>query len=85
MRKYKTNNEFVLQFDKEKVTIFDPVNSHLYTLNKTASLIFNSLNKGLSIEQISQQLFEEYAINLVDAEKEVLETLDYFLKEEIIK
>lgn len=50
MKKYTLNKEFVLQFNKDKVTIFNPENSYLYTLNKTATLIVVSLDEGLTVE-----------------------------------
>ncbi len=85
MKKYTLNKEFVLQFNKDKVTIFNPENSYLYTLNKTATLIVVFLDEGLTIELLIKKILEEYNIDFIEAEREVLETIDYLLAEKIIK
>lgn len=85
MKLYKPNSEFLIQSDEDTVTIFDPETSQLYTLNETAQYIFNCIQKKMYRAEIVNKIVKAYNVTAREAELEVNKTVDYFLKEKIIK
>ncbi len=73
--KYKIKKGFIIQKLDEKAVIFDSEESILYTLNETATFIFQKLRRGLDKEQIIQALVKKYQIE----EKRASEDVDEFI------
>jgi hypothetical protein len=81
---YTINTEFIKQELDNQTTLFDPNTSTLYTLNETASYIFQLLEEKKEPAYILQKLITEYNISLARAEKDLNKTLKDFLTQNII-
>ncbi len=81
---YKIQKGLIIQKIDDKIMIFDNKKSFLYTLNKTASEIFNNLKKGFSKEKIISLMMKKYLIKKENLEKDVDFLIENLLKEKII-
>ena len=82
--KYKANKGLIDQKLENKTVIFDSDESILYTFNETASFIFKKLKKGLSEEEIIQNLVKRYYIKEEKVKKDFRELISELKKKAII-
>lgn len=81
---YVINKGFVGQTSGGKITILDPEDSLLYTLNETATLIFIKIKAGWSKSKILAFLTKRYAIEAKQAEQDLEELIQNLLNKKII-
>lgn len=79
------NTDIVTQKNEDGIAIFDPDNSYLFTMNESATFIFERLKKGYTYVKIIQQLSSTYNISLQRAEKDILKFIQVLEKYNIIK
>ncbi len=84
MKPYKIKKGLINKKTKNKTTIFDAENSHLVTLNKTASYIFDLLKQGLKEEMIVKKIKEDFKTGNADVSSDVKQTVDQLIKLGII-
>lgn len=82
--KYILNKGFIIQKAGKSITIFDPENSLLYTLNATASYIFTKIKSGKEIEEIVSSLARDYDASKEQLEKDLVELLDDLVRKKIL-
>lgn len=70
-KRTKINSDFVIERIEDQTVIFDDDNLVLFTLNKTASFIFNKLRQGLSKEEVVRLLANKYKISEIKAKNDV--------------
>lgn len=78
MKKIKINKAFVIQKSEKKTSFFNGETSQLITLNETASLIFNLLQKGIDTKQIIKEISTLYDIQEEIATEDIQNTIDHF-------
>lgn len=81
---YKINKGFIVQKLDGKITIFDGEESALYTLNETASFIFEKLKKNWDTTQIVESLVKIYKIKEKKAKTDVKDLLTELKRRKII-
>lgn len=82
---YKIKKGFITQKIGNKINIFDGEESLLYTLNETASFIFEKLKQELEEEKIIELLVKRYSIIKERAEEHVGEFIKELKKRGVIK
>lgn len=82
---YKIQKGLIFEKIGKDTVIFDAEKSVLYTLNETASEIFNLLKKGLKEEKIIEKMIKKYQVKKEKAEKDLKELIEDLKKKEIIK
>lgn len=70
MKKLKFRKGFISQKTGSKITIFEGEKSLLYTLNNSASLIFENLKKGKDKDKIITLMLKKYDIDVKEARKD---------------
>lgn len=65
--------------------IFDTDKSLLYTFNKTAKFIFESLRKGMTIDSIVKQLTKEFDVSATQAKKDIDRLISTLIKKRIVE
>lgn len=68
----------------DKINIFDGEQSLLYTLNQTATFIFEKLKQGLDDKKIIDVLIKKYSISKEKADKDVREFIKELKKRKIL-
>lgn len=84
MKKYRLNKGFITQKIGNKTTIFSGEDSMLYTLNDTASFIFNGLKLEWDNNRIAKGLMEKYVIKREQAFRDVEELIKQLKKKGIV-
>lgn len=79
------NKGFIVQKRDNNTALFDPETSQLYTLNESASFIFNLLKKGESEKDIPQKLVKKYKISKERARIDTDKLLKDLFKKEILR
>lgn len=82
--KYKLKKGFVTQKMGKKIVIFDGEESLLYTLNATATFIFEQLKLGLSKTKIVDNLVSTFSISKERAEIDLNDFMDELKEKQII-
>lgn len=82
--KYRVKGSFIIQIDKNKLTIFDPDQSKLFTLNEVAAAIFQKLKDGHTPAEIKGLLHEKYDVQLEDLDEDIAESVAYLMKNNLI-
>jgi hypothetical protein len=67
------------------LVLLNLVDASYYVLNETASLAFRGILDGLTSQQIAESLAEEYDCPADQASADVAETLDYLMKEGLLR
>jgi hypothetical protein len=82
---YKINDSKAISetIDGETI-IINLETGYYYSVNKTATLIWNEIQKNNSIKNITQHFLNHYEIDHDAAEKSIKEIIDLFLKDELI-
>ena len=55
-----------------------------YSVNKTATIIWNEIQKNIPLKNISQHFLNHYEVDTVTAEKSILEIISLLLKDDLI-
>lgn len=84
LQTYTLNTQLIKQEIEEGVTLFDPDSSTLFTLNETASFIFDLIVKQKPYEYIINQLVTEFQITKAVAEKDFNEIRTELQKNKIL-
>jgi hypothetical protein len=83
--KYSINEENVLITELGQEGVLFEIESNKYvSLNETLFKIMKGIEQGLEIEQIIQQLCNEYAITEETCRADVAEAIAFLLKEKYI-
>jgi len=70
MTKFKINKGFITQKLGKKLVVFDSKKSVIYTLNETASFIFQKIKSGWNKEKILNKIEEKYDVTSKRAMKD---------------
>ena len=62
-KKYTVSKGFIIQKIGNKSTLFDPESSVMYTLNETASYIFEKVKRGMAEKEIAGALMKKYDVS----------------------
>jgi hypothetical protein len=81
---YILQKGIVIQKNEGEISIFDPDNSYLFTMNETAAFIFERIKKGMSGNEICKQLTTIYDITSAVAEKDVNTLIEKLKKYKIL-
>jgi len=81
---YQITKGLITQKIDHDTVIFDAENSMLYSLNETASYIFNLLKKHKSIDEITEKIVKKYEVSATKAKKDVVSLLSDLKKKKII-
>lgn len=82
--KYSLPDEIMVQKINDNTVIFNPNKSKLYTLNSTAAFIVDKLQKGFSVERISDLVSEEFNTSKPQAFKDTQELIRRFSDEKVL-
>lgn len=84
--KYKLNTEDILitQLGDEGVA-FNSITNEYFSLNETSFKILKDIENGLSFRDICDHLKNEYEVPATDCEKEVNNTIQFFLSKMLIQ
>lgn len=69
--KYKINQKLAYRKIQDEVYIVDVKNSLLYKLNPTATLVWESIKNGDSIDEIVDKIVREYEVDTKTASEDV--------------
>jgi len=84
-QKYQVNSQVVsTELDPTEAVLLHLDNQRYYTLNETGWSIWKHLKKGLTIQQITQELQTEYDVDPSQAEKCILELINNLETEKLI-
>lgn len=75
MKQAKENKGLIIRKTGKKITVFDPDESTLYTLNETAAFIFRKLQAGKEKEEIITLLTQVYNVSETRAAADINEVL----------
>lgn len=70
--------------DGEKVMLSIETGKY-YNLGKTGGVIWNLIDKPIKVEEVVQQLMEEYKVGREQCEKEVLSFLMHIYNEKLVE
>ncbi len=84
MTRYKVNKGHITEYIDETLVIFDGENSVLFSLNETATFIFNQIKSGKSSKRIIKALTERYDIDETKARNDLNRLLKQMETEDII-
>ncbi len=82
---YRLNTKDILitQLGDEGVAFNSKTNEY-FSLNETSFKILKGIENNLSADEICEQLLREYNISKDDCKKEVSNTLQLFIKKELV-
>lgn len=81
--KINTENILFTQLGEEGV-VYDIENNEYQNLNETSFKILKGIEKGLTEEEILNELLEEYEIEEADCRSEIKEAISEFIEKNII-
>lgn len=67
------------------LVLLNLVDASYYVLNETASLAFRGILDGMTDQQIAESFLKEYDCSADQATADVSETLDYLMKEGLLR
>lgn len=82
--KIKRSKEVIFKEVEGVVYILDPQKSIVRTLNRTASFIWQSLEKPQSIKQLAQLLSKEFSVKEKKAKEDLEEFALQYLKDKLL-
>lgn len=82
--KFKLKQGFITQKKGNQTTLFNGEKSILFTLNDSASFMFEQIKKGLEEEKIIEMIVKKYKIGEVEAKKDFEELLKDLKNKRII-
>ncbi len=85
-QKYHVNSQVVsTELDPTEAVLLHLDNQRYYTLNETGWSIWKHLKKGLTVNQISNELQDEYDVDQSIAEESVREIISELESERLIE
>ncbi len=82
---YQVKKGYITQREDDNIIIFDPEESTIFTLNKSAAFIFDLIKKGAIKKEIISKVAKRYNIKLSQAQADLEEYLDTLIKNKIIQ
>lgn len=83
--RYKIRNNLIIGRNNGKIDIFIPEKSIVFSLNETASFIFEKIKKGIDNKIIIKSLTKKYCIEDEQALIDLKSILQIFKKKKLIK
>lgn len=83
--KYIQNKKVIQSKIGDEVVMLDMDSGFYFGLNSVASIIWGKLEKAMSLQEILNELLEEYNIDRHTCEKDTMEFLDELFEKNIIK
>ena len=85
-QKYQVNSQVVsTELDPTEAVLLHLDNQRYYTLNETGWSIWKHLKKGLTVQQIIQELHHEFDVDQSKAEESVREIINELESEKLIE
>lgn len=82
--KHQLKQGYIVQKQGDKTTLFDGEKSILYTLNDSASFMFEQIKNGLDEDKIVKNIVKKYKISPEDAKADFNTLLKNLKKKKII-
>ncbi len=83
-KKYRINKDMIAQKIQGNEVIFDSEKSLVYTLNETATFIFNKVLLKKNEEEIVKSIVKEYSVDQPKAIKDISEAIEDMVKKRIL-
>ena len=83
-KKNNLNNEFFVQKVGKEITIFNIEKSVMFTLNRTASIIFQNFKNGWTEEKIAKYMTKKFDISEQEVKKDIKDLLETLKKKKIL-
>lgn len=80
----KLTKGFIAQKIGADITLISGEQNKIYTLNETASFIYQGIKKGMNPEDIAKNLSKEYQIEVTKATKDVDKVVTFFILKKIL-
>ncbi len=85
-QKYQVNSQVVsTELDPTEAVLLHLDNQRYYTLNETGWLIWKHLKKGLALQQITNEMQNEFDVDQSKAEESVREIISELESERLIE
>lgn len=75
----------ITKFLGEQAFIFDSKRVQVHTLNETASLIWQLVNKKHSLKQIITEICRQYDVSEKQAKKDVTEFIEKYIRKKMVE
>ncbi|OGG15865.1 hypothetical protein A3J20_02575 [Candidatus Gottesmanbacteria bacterium RIFCSPLOWO2_02_FULL_42_29] len=85
MKKWKINNNFIIQKIGGKLSVFDAERSVMFTFNRTAEEIFKKIKSGWTVEKINGYLSGKYNVSVETSKKDIQELTQVLKKKGILR
>ena len=82
--KIKTNSKVISKKLKRNTNLLDPDRGRVHILNETASFIWEEIRKGVKVRKIIDDIVIEFDVKKEVAQKDVLEFISKYQKNNII-
>ena len=76
--------EYVGDQENDDVIIFNEKNETVFIINHSAMLVLEALNKGLSVEEIIEEVAQKYIVPATEIRDDILQIIGSFLERNII-
>lgn len=83
--KVKKNSRLITKKIGQETIILDPTAGEIRKLNETASIIWQMIKRKPAVEEITNKISQEFNVSSPKARKDVLDFLEKYLKENLIK
>ena len=83
--RYIQNAEIIQSKIGEEVVMLDMESGFYFGLNSVASIIWGMMEKGISFEDICDQLIEQFDVERALCESDTQELIDQLLEKKIIR
>jgi len=84
MPEYKVNKELIVEHIENGITLFDPDESYIFSLNETGAYIFSKVKTNTPVIKIVKAFEKKYSISNAKAKKDVDSLLARLVKNKII-
>lgn len=81
---YKLNKGYINQKTKKNLTIFDPSNSSIYSLNRVAADIIDKIHKKWNKKHIADFIIKKYKVERNIANRDINQFIMTLKKKKII-
>lgn len=83
-KKIKIKTGFIVEKTQQGISIFDPDNSFLFSLNETGTYIFGLIKKNYTVEKIATLVSNEYEIDYNTSVEHVVSFINTLKKYNIL-
>lgn len=84
MKKVPINKRYITEVVDEEIVLFDTEKSVLITLNETATLMFQEMQKGKTKEQVAEKVIKTYKTTTEQALKDYSRLLKDLKKKKVL-